>query len=50
MKCLKCGKYIDKLKDDYFYCKACNLVYWFIIPNQKPQIFVMGDNSKQVAY
>ncbi len=50
MKCLKCGRYTVKLKDDYYYCKSCNLVYWFLLPNQNPQVFAMGDNSKQVAY
>jgi len=50
MKCKRCGKYTTKLKEGYLYCKGCNLIYWFIIPNAEPRVFAMGDNSKQVAY
>ncbi|MCG3227190.1 MAG: hypothetical protein H7645_09735 [Candidatus Heimdallarchaeota archaeon] len=49
MKCNRCGRYTDKLKENYLYCKKCNLIYWFLIPGAPPQVFVMGDNSKQVA-
>ncbi|MCG3217010.1 MAG: hypothetical protein KAS63_09825 [Candidatus Heimdallarchaeota archaeon] len=45
MKCPKCGKFIDEIRSDYFYCKACNLLYWFLIPGAKPKVFVMNKDK-----
>ena len=45
MKCAKCGKFKVKIREGYYYCKACNLVYWYLIPGAKPRILVMN-NSK----